>query len=77
MAFFSRGLTAQQTGDESSLANTESSLTELLRVPSLRSVALNYFYFTAALCRATANALMEGSVWPSLISCATNAHFLR
>jgi hypothetical protein len=37
------------------------SLTELLRVPSLRSVCFDDFYFTGALCRATANALMEGT----------------
>jgi hypothetical protein len=46
--------------DESVFANPES-LTELLRVPSLRSVRFFGFYFTRALCHATANALMEGT----------------
>jgi hypothetical protein len=45
--------------DESTLAYPES-LTELLRVPSLRSVRFHRFSFTPALCHATANALMEG-----------------
>jgi hypothetical protein len=47
--------------DESALANPES-LTELLRVPSLRFVYFSRFYFTRALCQATANALMDGTV---------------
>ena len=34
-------------------------LTELLRVPSLRSVCFYRFHFTSALCHAIANALME------------------
>jgi hypothetical protein len=46
--------------DESAMAHPES-LTELLRVPSLRSVSFYRFYFTHALCQATANALMEGT----------------
>jgi hypothetical protein len=46
--------------DESALANPES-LTELLRVPSLLSVCFDNFYFTGALCQATANGLMEGT----------------
>jgi hypothetical protein len=46
--------------DESALANPDS-LTELLRVPSLRSVEFSRFCFTSALCRATANALMDGT----------------
>jgi hypothetical protein len=46
--------------DESALAHPES-LTELLRVPSLRSVSFYRFYFTRALCQATANALIEGT----------------
>jgi hypothetical protein len=46
--------------NEMTLANPES-LTELLRVPSLRSVFLRGFYFTSALCQATANALIEGT----------------
>jgi hypothetical protein len=46
--------------DESALAKPES-LTELLRVPSLRSVSFSKFHFTPALCQATANALMEGT----------------
>jgi hypothetical protein len=56
--------------DESPLAHPES-LTELLRVPSLRSVGFDFFDFTPALSRATANALMEGTVITTLefISC--------
>jgi hypothetical protein len=46
--------------DESALAYPES-LTELLRVPSLRSVCFNRFDFTPAICQATAKALMEGT----------------
>jgi hypothetical protein len=46
--------------DEITLANPES-LTDLLRVPSLRSVSFYEFHFTSALCQATANALMEGT----------------
>jgi hypothetical protein len=46
--------------DESPLGNPES-LTELLRVPTLRSVHFHRFCFTRALCQATANALMEGT----------------
>jgi hypothetical protein len=45
---------------ESTLTNPES-LTELLRVPTLRSVRFNNFSFTPALFRATANALIEGT----------------
>jgi hypothetical protein len=47
--------------DKSALANPES-LTELLRIPSLRSVLFHGFYFTRALCHATANALVKGTV---------------
>jgi hypothetical protein len=36
-------------------------LTELLRVPSLRSIYFCNFAFTPALCQETANALMEGT----------------
>jgi hypothetical protein len=46
--------------DESALDNPES-LTELLRVPSLRSVHFRRFSFTPALFQATANALIEGT----------------
>jgi hypothetical protein len=46
------------------------SLTELLRVPSLRSVCFFLFDFTSALCQATANALMEGTA-------VTNLTFIR
>jgi hypothetical protein len=46
--------------DESTLAYPES-LTELLRVPSLRSVYFEDLDFTPALCQATANALMDGT----------------
>jgi hypothetical protein len=42
------------------------SLTELLRVPSLRSVYINSCSFTSALCQATANALMEGTAITNL-----------
>jgi hypothetical protein len=50
--------------DESTLAIPES-LTELLRVPSLRSVCF-YHSLTPALCQAIANALMEGTVVTNL-----------
>jgi hypothetical protein len=46
--------------DGITLANPES-LTELLRASSLRSVIFEDFFFTPALCQATANALMEGT----------------
>jgi hypothetical protein len=46
--------------DESALAYPES-LTELLRVPSLRSVCFECFDFTTALCEALVNALIEGT----------------
>jgi hypothetical protein len=61
-------------GDEIALANPES-LTELLRLPSLRSVCFCHFYFTRALCRATANALMEGTAVTKLTfrGCAFHA----
>jgi hypothetical protein len=48
------------------LANHES-LTELLRIPSLRNVCFSFFYFTTALCQATANALMEGTAITSIV----------
>jgi hypothetical protein len=51
--------------DESALAHPES-LTELLRVPSLRTVRFYKFYFTSALCQAAANALMEDAVITNL-----------
>jgi hypothetical protein len=51
--------------DESTLANPES-LTELLRVPSLRSVSFFSFNFTHALCQAAANALVEGTAITNL-----------
>jgi hypothetical protein len=41
-------------------------LTELLRVPSLRSVFFKRFYFTSTLCHAIAKALMEGSAVDAL-----------
>jgi hypothetical protein len=51
----------QRTAEhESTLVHPES-LTELLRLPSLRSVCFDRFNFTPALCQATANALMEGT----------------
>jgi hypothetical protein len=46
--------------DESTLALSES-LTELLRLPTLRLVRFNNFSFTPALFQATANAFMEGT----------------
>jgi hypothetical protein len=52
-----RGLHAQPE-DESSYTNPDS-LTKLLQVPSLRSVCFYHFYFTRAMCHATANALMR------------------
>jgi hypothetical protein len=51
--------------DESSLAS-HTGLTELLRVPSLRSVYFGEFFFTPALCQAIANALMKGSAITNL-----------
>jgi hypothetical protein len=45
---------------ESALAHPES-LTELLRVSTLRSVSFVRFSFTPALCQATANALTDGT----------------
>jgi hypothetical protein len=42
------------------------SMTELLRVPSLRSVEFHAFCFTNPMCEATANALKEGSVVTTL-----------
>jgi hypothetical protein len=51
--------------DTISLANPES-LTELLRVPSLRAVCFIEFDFTSALCQATANALVEGTAFTSM-----------
>jgi hypothetical protein len=50
----------RRQADETTLANPES-LTELLRVPTLRSVRFNNLFFTRAVCQATANALMEGT----------------
>jgi hypothetical protein len=65
MELSNRGLLAQPW-DVSTLANTES-LTELLRVPTLRSVKFYCFSFTPALFRATANAFMEGSAITNLV----------
>jgi hypothetical protein len=63
-----------QPEDEYALAYPES-LTELLRVPSLRSVCFYQFYFTRALCQATTNALMEGTAVTKLefIKCSFSA----
>jgi hypothetical protein len=60
--------------DEIYLANPET-LTELLRVPSLRSVCFSRFNFTSALCSATANALMEGAAFTRLefFNCSLSA----
>jgi hypothetical protein len=52
--------------DESTLAYPES-LTELLRVPTLRFVRFKNFSVTRALCQATANALMEGTTVTNLV----------
>jgi hypothetical protein len=46
--------------DQRILVNPEP-LMELLRAPALRFVIFEDFYFTAALCHATANALEDGS----------------
>jgi hypothetical protein len=71
------GAPGVRQADESTLASPES-LTELLRVPSLRYVSFKQFSFTSALFQATANALMEGtaiahlrftSCWFSKIEC--------
>jgi hypothetical protein len=53
---------------ESILANPQS-LTELLRVPTLRCVFFNRFSFTRALFQAAANALMEGTMITKLQFC--------
>jgi hypothetical protein len=54
------GASKVRQADESTLANP-GSLTELLRVPSLRFVQFNKFSFTRALLQALANALIEGT----------------
>jgi hypothetical protein len=59
-ALESISLCGWQQHTEAALAHPES-LTELLRVPSLRSVCFYRFNFTPALCQATANALLEGT----------------
>jgi hypothetical protein len=46
--------------EDTTLENPES-LTELLRAPSLRSVCFDSFFFTGDLCRAAANAFLEGT----------------
>jgi hypothetical protein len=51
--------------DESALADSES-LGRLLRVASLLSVSFCRFYFTRALCQATANAFMDGTAIASV-----------
>jgi hypothetical protein len=53
------GAPEERRAGETTLVNPES-LTELLRVPTLRFVRFDNFSFTSALCQATANALMEG-----------------
>jgi hypothetical protein len=60
--------------DESILANP-GSLTELLRVPTLRSAQFHLFSFTSALFQATTNALVEGAAVTKLdfISCSFSA----
>jgi hypothetical protein len=47
--------------DEGSTLVNPETLTELLRVPTLLSVKFCHFYFTRALCQATANAFTEGT----------------
>jgi hypothetical protein len=54
------GLQEPETEDEIVLVNVEP-LRELLRTSALRFVRFEGFYFTDALCHATANALEEGS----------------
>jgi hypothetical protein len=54
------GLQEPETEDQLELVNLQP-LTELLRTPALRLVRFFDFYFTDALCRATANALEERS----------------
>jgi hypothetical protein len=56
----SLGLQEPETEDELVLVNLEP-LQELLRAPALRFVNFEDFYFTDALCHATANALEDGS----------------
>jgi hypothetical protein len=56
---------AQQPEDECTLANHEN-LAELLRLPSLRSICFDRFYFTPTLCQAIANAFMEGTAITNL-----------
>jgi hypothetical protein len=50
----------EQPENESTMAHHQS-LTDLLRVPTLWLVRFDCFYFTRALCQATANTLMEGT----------------
>jgi hypothetical protein len=52
--------------DESDTAHYES-LTELLRMPSLRSVSFEFFSFTPALCQVIASAIMECTAVTSLV----------
>jgi hypothetical protein len=68
------GAPVTRQADESTLAYPES-LTELFRVPSLRSVCFFPFNFTRALCQAAANALMEGTAVTKLefIACSFSA----
>jgi hypothetical protein len=54
------GLGEPETEDEGVLDNFEP-FTDVLRKPALRLVRFDGFYFTNALCHATANALEEGS----------------
>jgi hypothetical protein len=56
----SLGLQEPQTEGQHDLVILEP-LTELLRAPALRFVEFDSFYFTNAICHATANALEEGS----------------
>jgi hypothetical protein len=51
--------------NESTFAHHES-LTELLGVPSLRSVCFDRLSFTSALCQAAASAFMEGTTFTNL-----------
>jgi hypothetical protein len=62
----SNGGRRAQPENESTLAHPES-LTNLLRVPSLKSVYFDRFTFTPALCKATANAFMERTAITKLV----------
>jgi hypothetical protein len=62
---FSKCKVSKRPEDESALVNPEI-LTELLLVPTLRFVDFHCFYFTRALCQATANAFIGGTAFTNL-----------